>query len=96
VSEIVIKLFGKTGVFLHPILQAICFKKPVKSLTSCQTIVGQKGVFFHPIVQGICFKKPVKSLNFRRKRFIFPYCCAGIEQTIFNKLIVEAKNLSII
>jgi hypothetical protein len=32
-------LFGKTGVFLHPIAQAICFKKPVQSLNSCQTIV---------------------------------------------------------
>jgi hypothetical protein len=39
-------LFGKTGVFLHPIEQAICFKKPVESLNSCQTIVGQKRLIF--------------------------------------------------
>jgi hypothetical protein len=45
------QLFGKKGVFLHPIEQAICFKKPVENLNSCQTIVWQKGLFFHTIVQ---------------------------------------------
>jgi hypothetical protein len=33
------KLFGKTGVFLHHIVQAISFKKRVESWNSCQAIV---------------------------------------------------------
>jgi hypothetical protein len=75
-------MLGKKGVRLHPIVQAICFKKPVKSLNSCQTIVCQKSLFFHPIVQAICFKKPVESLNscqtiVRQKKLIFSYYCTG-------------------
>jgi hypothetical protein len=46
-------LFGKTGVFLHPIVQATCFKKLVESLNSCQTNIRQKGLFFHTIVQAL-------------------------------------------
>jgi hypothetical protein len=36
------QLFDKKGVFLHTIVQAICLKKPVEGLNSCQTIVRQK------------------------------------------------------
>jgi hypothetical protein len=32
--------------FFHPIVQAICFKKYVESLNSCQTILQQKGLIF--------------------------------------------------
>jgi hypothetical protein len=84
-------LFDKTGIFFYPISQAICFKKPVESLNSCQTAVRQNRSFFHPILQGICFKKPVEGLNscqtiVRQKRRIFPFMCTGIEETIFKNI----------
>jgi hypothetical protein len=50
------QLVGKTGVFLHCIVQAIwaiCFKKPVESLNSCQTIPGQKRLIFPYYYTGI-------------------------------------------
>jgi hypothetical protein len=84
-------LFGKTGVFLHRIVQAICFKKPVESLNSfVKQLFGKKGLFFHSILQAICFKKPLESLNscqtiVRQKRLIFQLFLY-IEQTIFKKI----------
>jgi hypothetical protein len=47
------QLFGKKDVFRHPILQAICFKKPVESLNSCQTIVRQKRFILSYYCTGI-------------------------------------------
>jgi hypothetical protein len=46
VSILVKQIFGKKDVLLQPILQAICFKKPVESLNTCQTIVRQKRRIF--------------------------------------------------
>jgi hypothetical protein len=34
------------GVFLHPIVQAVCFNKPVESFNYCQIIVRQKRLIF--------------------------------------------------
>jgi hypothetical protein len=54
------QLIGKTGVFLHPMVQAICYKKPVERLNSCQTIVRQKKLIFPYYCTGIeqtIFKK---------------------------------------
>jgi hypothetical protein len=54
------QLFGKKGLFFHSIVQAICFKKPVEGLNSCQTIVRQKKLIFPFYCTGIeqaIFKK---------------------------------------
>jgi hypothetical protein len=37
-------------LFLHPIVQGICFKKLVEILNSCQTIVRQKKAYFSIIM----------------------------------------------
>jgi hypothetical protein len=47
------QMFSKKGVFFHHIVQAICFKKPVESLTSYQTIVWQKMLIFPLYCTGI-------------------------------------------
>jgi hypothetical protein len=46
------QLFDNKGVFLRAVVQATCFKMPVKILSSCQTIVWQS-VFLHAIIQEI-------------------------------------------
>jgi hypothetical protein len=48
------QLFGKKRVFLHAIVQKICFKMPVKNLNSCQTIVRQKRRFSTGNMQSNC------------------------------------------
>jgi hypothetical protein len=64
------------------IVQAICFKKPVKSLNSCQTIVRQKTLIFHTIVKPISLEMPVRSLN----------SCQTIvwQKSVFLQVIVQA------
>jgi hypothetical protein len=49
------QLFGEKRVFLHAIVQAICFKMPVRP---------EKGVFLQACVQAISFKMHVKKLKF--------------------------------
>jgi hypothetical protein len=66
----------KKDVFLQ---YALCFKKPVEGLNSCQ-MFDINGVLLHPIVQAIYFKKPAESLKscqtiVCQNKFIFPYYC---------------------
>jgi hypothetical protein len=77
-------MFGKKGVLLHLIVQAIaisiCFRRPAENLNSCQTIVRQKRRIFPFYCTGIeqtilkkidcCSKQFVKNLTVRIKNFV--------------------------
>jgi lipopolysaccharide biosynthesis regulator YciM len=70
------QLFGKTGVFLHHIVQAICFRKPVENLNSCQTIVQQKRLIFltsNMFQKVFGSKQFVKHLTVRIKNFVWHF-----------------------
>jgi hypothetical protein len=74
--NLVKQLFGKKGVLLHPIVQAICFKKPVESLNSCQTIVRQSRSFSPSyctgnLLQKVCGKFEFLSNNCLAKKVCF-------------------------
>jgi hypothetical protein len=58
------QFFVKEDVFFHSIVQAICFKKPVESLSSCQTIARQKRIIF-PQIADIFFIFSLAIWNFR-------------------------------
>jgi hypothetical protein len=44
---------SEKGVLLHSIVQAICFRNPVESMNSCQTIVRPKRRIFPYYCTGI-------------------------------------------
>jgi hypothetical protein len=77
--------------FLHPIVQAICFRKPVEILNSCQTIVRQKMRIFPYYCKGnmlliACGKLEFLSNNCSAKKAYF-----SIEQTVFKKIDCGSK-----
>jgi hypothetical protein len=67
-------MFGKKRVLLHPIVQAICLRKPVESLNSCQTIARQKRRIF-PSTGNMLQEAGEK------------YYCTGIEQNNLSNII---------
>jgi hypothetical protein len=58
------QLFDKIGLFLNTIVQAICFKKPVEGLNSCQTIVRQKRLIFPYYCTGNMLQKACGRFEF--------------------------------
>jgi hypothetical protein len=87
-------LSGKTEVFLHNIVRAICFKKPLL----VKQLFGKKGVFLHHIVGAICFEKPVESLNFcqtivRQNGLFFYTIVQALSRQFKKKIVCAANNL---
>jgi hypothetical protein len=87
---------GKTGLFLHPIVQAICFKKSVESLNSCQKIV-QQNTRISPLcctgnmLQKACGKFEFLSNNCSAKKVYWNSCQTIVRQKgVFFYPVVQA------
>jgi hypothetical protein len=63
------QLFVKKGVFFHPIVQSICFKKPVESLNSCKKKFRQKRLVFPYYCTGIA-QTILKKIDCGSKQFV--------------------------
>jgi hypothetical protein len=69
-------------------VQAICFRKPVENLNSCQTIVRQKRRIFPSYRTGNMLQKACE--NNKKQKGLF-FHTSGIEQTIFKNIDCGSK-----
>jgi hypothetical protein len=98
----------KKRVFLHDILQAICFKMPVKCLKSCQTVVWQKIAYLSILFllflyyctgnkKNACEKYELLSNNYSTKKKRISRGTGNMLQNAckkFQKIIWQKKRIS--